>query len=43
MSVLLIFPSEFSEIFIVVTALLFIIIIANGQSNGYSNEFLTWL
>jgi hypothetical protein len=37
MSVLLIFPSQFSEIFIVVTGLLFIIIITNGQSNRYSN------
>jgi hypothetical protein len=40
MSVLLIFPSEFSEMFTVIIGLLFIIIIiiiANGQPNLCSN------
>ena len=37
MTVLSIFPSEFSEIYTIVTGLLFIIIIANDQSNRYSN------
>jgi len=37
MSVLLIFPTDFSEIYPIVIGLLFIIIIANGQSNCHSN------